>query len=526
MSEVWYDEAAADHVVEFFSRFLVHTTGRWRGIPFRLEPWQEHDIIRPLFGTKTRNEDGEVVRLYRTAWLEFPSGNGKSELLAGILLYLLIADGEAQPHNFGAAVDREQAGLVFGVAAEMVKLSKRLRKRLKTILSTKRIINPADGGFYVAIPGDPDGADGFVPHGIGFDEVHRQRTRELYDTLAKGLTKRRQPMMVMISTAGVDEESIGWELHEYARQVAEGSLDDPTWFVRIYAAPDGADWRDESVWRACNPAIGTFKSIEGMRAEARKAERSPAALASFCRFQLNWWGLGESKWINVEEWDAGAGVVDEADLKGRPCFGGLDLSSTTDLTAWALWFPDKEDPEAADVIVRAWCPEAKLTDKANRYASNYKAWVRQGWLTPTPGNTIDYAYVRQAILRDAAQFRLVDLNVDRLFQAHQIATELEGEGLKVVGMGQGFFSMSAPTKEFERRVLMHKIRHGGNRVLRWAIDSTQVLQDPAGNLKPDKRNKKGGRIDPVVALIMALERSMRHQPKRSIYEDGGLRSLG
>lgn len=232
------------------------------------------------------------------------------------------------------------------------------------------------------------------------------------------------------------------------------------------------------------------------------------------------------RWISLDLWDQNAGLVAEERLFGRTCYGGLDLSAVSDITAWVLAFPDDDDPETIDVLCRFWVPEARLRDEHNRYRHQYQAWARQGFLRTCPGDAIDYGFVKRQILEDAKKFALVDLNVDRLFQAHQLATELTDEGLTVVGMGQGFVSMAAPMAEFHRRLLARKIRHGGNPVLRWMVDSAAVRQDPAGNLKFDKASSQG-RIDGLVALVMALDRAMRHtQGQRSVYEDRGLEVFG
>ncbi len=498
-AESRYDEARAEHIIQFFSRFLVHTTGEWRGVPFVLEKWQA-DILRELFGRVKLNDREKWVRQYRIAWIEIPSGNGKSELLAGILLYMLCASGEASPHVFGAAVDRDQAGLVFGVARQMVELSPGLRNRLSVIKSSKRILNPGDDGFYVAIPGDADGADGFVPHAIGFDEVHRQKKRDLWDTLANKLTKRAEPMMIGITTAGVDRESIAFELHTYAEQVIAGTVEDDSFYAYILAAPGDADWKDEKVWKACNPALGVFKSIDALRSEARKAAASPAAQNTFRRFHLNQWTSQVDRYIDIDLWDSNASIVDEGALAGRECFGGLDLSAVSDLTAWAMVFPRSEDVEELDCLVRFWCPERQLTNPENRYAPQYQAWNRDGLLQVAGKEAIDYEVVKAQILKDASTFRLVDMNIDRLFQSYQLSGELEEEGLKVFGMGQGFMSFGPPMRETLRRLHARKVHHGGNKVLRWNVDSLAVQMDPAGNYKPDKRSSQG-KIDVLNAGV-------------------------
>ncbi len=493
---------------------LHHTKGRWAGVPFKLTKWQRQEIIEPLFGTL--NPDG--TRQYRTAYIEIPRKNGKSELAAAVANVLLFADREMGAEIYGAAADRDQASLVFNVAAEMVRRSPALSRRAKIIDSQKRIVNYKTNSFYRAIPADVPGSWGFDAHGVIFDELHAQAKRDLWDALTSSGGTRSQPLTFAMTTAGYDRNSICWEQHEYARQVIDGTIDDPTFFAVIYAAPEDANWQDERVWKACNPALGDFRSIGEMRMQARRAEHSPAMQNTFRRLYLNQWTQQESRWIDLALWQENAQVdgrlyaIDEDKLRGRTCYGGLDLGSVSDLTAWVMIFPH-DDSEEIDVVARFWCPEAALTNPHNRYRAQYAEWVRLGLLRTTPGEATDYAFVRAAILDDAAKFRLVDMNVDRLFQAHQLASELAEEGLTVAGMGQGFMSMAAPMAEFMRRLLLRLVHHGGNPCLDWQADNVAVRQDPAGSFKPDKAESQG-RIDGIVALVMALDRLMRHEDKQ------------
>lgn len=511
-----YSAAAADRAVSFFNRILVHTKGRWASVPFDLRPWQEHQIIRPLFGTL--REDGR--RQYRTGFVAIPRKNGKSEIAAGIALYLLIADGEEGAEVYGAAADRDQASIVFNVAAEMVRRSPALSKRCKVIDSQKRIIVPKTGSFYRAIPADAAGSHGFNAHGIVFDELHTQPNRELWDVLTTSVGAREQPLVFGITTAGYDRESVCWEVWEYARQVAAGTIDDPSFFAYLQAAPEEADWTDEGIWRSCNPALGDFRGIDEMRDMFRRAQQTPSLQNTFRRLYLNQWTQQADRWIDLSLWDANAGTVIEDRLAGRTCYGGLDLASVSDMAAWVLAFPDPEDPEAIDVIARFFCPESRLTDPANKYRAQYQTWQRQGLLTVTPGDATDFAFIKQRILADAQRFRLIELNVDRLFSAHQLAGELANEGLTVIGMGQGYLSMAAPMAELHRRLLLKKVHHGGNAILRWMADGVSVKQDPAGNLKPDKATSQV-KIDGIVSLVMALDRVMRREGP-SVYEGRGL----
>jgi phage terminase large subunit-like protein len=296
----------------------------------------------------------------------------------------------------------------------------------------------------------------------------------------------------------------------------EGVIDDPTFLPVIYAAPEKADWRDEDVWRECNPALGDFRSLEEMREKAVRAEHAPAYQNTFRNLYLNQWTQQLSRWIDINVWDSQASIVDEPAMRGRKCYGGLDLSTVTDITAWAMVFPRDDDPDEIDVVMRFWCPEAKLHDPHNRYQDQYRLWKHQGWLQTTPGESIDYSFVKAQIIKDAQAFRIIDLNIDRLFQAHQLSGELQEEGLTVVGMGQGFMSMAAPMAELERRLLARKVHHGGNPLLRWMADNVTIKRDPAGNMKPDKAASQG-RIDGIVALAMGLDRAMRHEEKEVVW---------
>lgn len=521
------NEAKAEHAVGFIEH-LTHTQGIWAGQPFILMPW-ERDIIRDVFGTL--NPDGS--RQYRTIYIEIPRKNGKTELAAAITLLLLFADGEIGAEIYGAAADRDQASLVFARAAEMVRNSPTLASIAKIVDSTKRIINPKMGSFYRAIPADIRGSHGYNAHGIIFDELHVQPDRQLWDVLKKSRGTRRQPLIIAITTAGFDRESICYELHEYARQIIDGTLEDPTFYAYIQAAPEDADWTDEEVWYACNPALirdgeelvpgGPFRSIEEMREEARQAEQMPTAQNDFrCRY-LNQWVQQATRWIDMGLWDENAGTVDVEALKGGPSFGGLDLGSVDDLTAWLMIFPRDDH---IDLLARFWCPEARLADTTNRYRDQYRVWAQRGLLTLVPGEAMDDMFVEPQIVKDAQEFGLQEMNMDYSFQGRQLGMSLQNNhGIKVLPMRQGFLSMGPPVKELLRKLLMRQLRHGGHPILRWMADNVTVVKDAAGNLKPTKELSQG-KIDGIIALIMAIDRMMLHEGGPSVYEERGIRTIG
>jgi phage terminase large subunit-like protein len=511
-----FDRAAAEHVIQFFG-FLKHSKGEWAGQSFELAPWQQF-ILWVLFGWK--RADG--LRRFRTSYIELPRKNGKSTFAAGIGLYLLVGDAEPGAEVYSAATKRDQAKIVHSEATRMVKASASLSKMVRVYKDNLNI--PETASKYEPLGADEDTLDGLNVHGAIVDEVHAHKTRGVVDVLDTATGARRQPLIFEITTAGHDQTSVCFEHHTYTTQLLEGSVADDAWFGFIATIDDGDRWDDPTTWAKANPNFGVSVKPDDLQRKCDKARQMPAAQNAFLRLHLDVWTQQVTRWIDLDLWDENAGEVDLESLAGRTCYGGLDLASVSDLAAWSLVFPRDEDPDQVDILSRFWCPEARLTAKDNRYQSQYQAWARDGLLLTTPGNAVDYAFIKQQILEDASTYNLVDLNVDRLFQGMQTSLELQDEGLEVFGMGQGFLSMAAPMKEFERRMLGRKLHHGGNPILRWMAGNVAVRHDPADNLKPDKEASQA-KIDGIVALVMALDRAMRRQAKkRSVYEDHGLLS--
>jgi len=509
------DIIKANRAIQFIE-LLKHTKGEWAGQQFILMDWQR-DIIRKLFGTV--NPDG--TRQYRTCYIELPRKNGKTTLSAAIALFLLFADGEVGGEIYSAANDRGQASLVFNEAASMVRQDPYLIKQCKIIDSQKRIAHYAMNSFYCAISAEAYSKFGYNAHGIIYDELHASPDRELWDVLTTSTGARKQPLTVVITTAGYDRNSICWEQHDYACKVRDGIIDDPTFLPVIYAAPENADWTDEEVWHKCNPALDVFRSLDEMRTLCNKAKETPALEMTFRRLYLNQWTTSAERWMPMDKWDACAGVVNEEGLKGRLCYAGLDLAATTDLTALSLVFPDEN---SLDVVMRFWIPDDTAREKERRDRVPYLTWAQQGFIKLTEGNVIDYGYIKQELLELREIFNIQEIAFDR-WGATKLVQELQDEGFTVVPFGQGYASMSPPTKELMTLVLSQKIRHGGHPILRWNADNMVVAQDPAGNLKPDKA-KATQKIDGVVALIMAIDRASRHQQEGvSIYEQRGLITL-
>lgn len=511
-----FDPVAAFAAEFFFEGMLVHIEGPLAGQPFVLEPWQR-ELVRELFGRKL--PDGR--RQYSTLYLEVPRGNGKSTFAAGLALYLLTVEGEQSAKIYGAAADKAQAAIVFETAEKMVEASPQLAKGI-TAYRNKTMEFAESGSKYIVLSSEAYTKHGLNPSGIIFDELHAQPNRDLYDVLVTAMGKRAQPLMVMITTAGYDRNSICWEQHEYARKIIDGTISDPTWLARIYAADAEDDWTSPAVWAKANPNYGVSVREEFLRQQCASALQSPAYQNTFRRLYLNQWTQQENRWIDMAAWDGCGGAL--PDLAGRRCFGGLDLASTTDIAALVLVFAPEAEGEPVALLPFFWIPQDSMIERERRDRVPYSTWVRQGLVEATPGNVIDYAYIRQRINELARRYEIAEVAYDP-WNATQLSLQLQDDGLTMVEMRQGFASMTAPSKELLRLVLAGQIAHGGNPVLRWMADNVTAKSDPAGNVKPDK-GKSTNKIDGIVAAIMGLARMTANASDgRSVYEDRGVLAL-
>ncbi len=514
---LYFDREAAQIAIAFFG-LLKHSKGEWAGKAVKLEPWQQL-IVWNLFGWK--RADG--TRRFRTGYLEVARKNGKSTMGAGLGLFLMTADGEAGAEVYSAATKRDQARITHAEATRMVKASPQLRRRLTVYRDNIHIKDTASK--FEPLGRDTDSLDGLNLHGAIVDEVHAHKTRDLWDLLETATGARRQALMLAITTAGYDRQSLCWTQHEYTLKVLNGLIEDDSWFGIIYALDEDDDCFDEALWIKANPNLHVSKKIEDMRRLAARAREMPSALNSFLRLHCNIWTQSETKWISREHWDACGVAVDAAGLRGRTAYAGLDLSSTTDITALVLVFAPQADEDRYQVLCRFFIPEEAMTERSHTDRVPYDAWVRAGYITATPGNVIDYEYVLAQIDEDMQAYDLPEIAFDR-WGASRIQTqlaELGGEDF-LVQFGQGFASMSPPMKELEKIILGHKLAHGNNPVLNWMADNLVARTDPAGNIKPDKE-KSLEKIDGMVALIMALDRATRHTVEESVYEERGILGL-
>ncbi len=512
-----YDKDAADYAVMFIES-LCHTKGTWAGKPFELIDWQEQ-IIRDLFGVLKPNG----YRQFNTAYIEIPKKQGKSELAAAVALLLLCGDGEERAEVYGCAADRNQAKIVFDVAVDMVRFCPALSKRVKILESQKKITYLPTNSSYQVLSADVANKHGFNTHGVIFDELHTQPNRKLFDVMLQGSgDARMQPLYFLITTAGNDTNSICYEVHQKAIDIAEGRKVDPTFYSVIYGAAENEDWTDPKVWKKANPSLGITVGIDKVRAACESARQNPGEENAFRQLRLNQWVKQSVRWMPMDKWDACAFPVSEDDLEGRICYGGLDLSSTTDITAFVLVFPPLDEEDKYYILPYFWIPEETLDLRVRRDHVPYDLWKRQGTLMTTEGNVVHYGYIEKFIEQLGERFNIREIAFDR-WGAVQMVQNLEGMGFTVVPFGQGFKDMSPPTKELMKLVLEEKIAHGGHPVLRWMMDNIYIRTDPAGNIKADKE-KSTEKIDGAIATIMGLDRAIRcgNDTGASVYDSRGL----
>ena len=512
---LFFDNKAAKKAISFFS-LLKHSKGEWAGRPVILEPWQQF-IIGSIFGWK--REDG--LRRFRTGYLETARKSGKTTMVAGIGLYLLLADGEPGAEIFSVATKKDQARLSHSEATRMAKASPAIRKEVTIFRDNIHILNTASK--FEPLGADADTMDGLNVHGALVDEVHAHKTRHVWDVIETATGSRRQPLLFAITTSGFDRRSLCWQQHEYTQKILEQVLDDDTWFGMIYTIDEDDNWEDEKIWVKANPNLGVSKKWDDMRRLAARAREMPSQLNAFLRLHLDIWTQAETRWIPWDHWIECGKAVDADGLRGRTCYGGLDLSSNIDVSAFVLVFPPQTNDDDTQILCRFWIPEDSMIERSNRDRVPYDVWVRQGFIQATPGNVIDYDFILHQIDQDMQDYDVLELAFDR-WGATKIQTslmELGGEDW-MVQFGQGFVSMSPPMKELEKLILGHKIAHGNNPVLSWMASNLVTRMDPAGNIKPDKE-KSIEKIDGMVAMIMALDRGLRHEaPKKSVYEERGL----
>ncbi|MCZ7414303.1 terminase large subunit [Streptomyces sp. WMMC897] len=545
-----YCEPRADRVVAFFAELLVHPAGGRANHRFELAPWQEHEIIRPLFGEVIWSEQwGRYVRRYTRATIVMARKNGKSALLSGIALYMLCGDGEESAEVYGAAANTRQAGKVFEPATKMVKRSPILAERLTHVKNARRLVDEQTGSHYEVIPADADNELGHNPHAFILDEVLSQPDDSLWKAMRTAAGARAQPLMLAITTETSDQVSFGAEFIDEADRVMEDPARAPHHFVFVRKMPRTVEelerlWRlfparaelpvstdpwDEANWAWPNPALDSFLSRQSLREEAEEARQNASAENGFRQFRLNQRVSQVTRWMPMDLWDACTGEVAPAPgwvtgrLEGRRCWGGLDLSSKLDLTAWALCFPGGE------VLWRFWVPESVVPVLSEHTGGRFEEWVSDGWVTETEGDTIDYERIYDDIEEDHQLFRIVDVTYDKWAGEPVRQAIVNRTGLEMIESDTTYQRMTGPMGELMRRLKARELTHFGNPVAQWMADALECKspRDDPDRIRPVKpdRGKSGKRIDGMPALLFALDGSMRGMPAPSIYETRGLASL-
>lgn len=520
-----FDRARAQHAIDFF-QFCKHSKGEWAGQVFELSPWQQF-IVWNLFGWVRK--DGN--RRFRSAYIEVARKNGKTTWLAGIGTYMLDGDGEEGAEVYTAATKREQARIMHADAIAMVRRSAHLSERITVMRDNLSIASTASK--YEPLGADAKTLDGLNVHAALVDELHAHPSGDLYQVLETATGARREPLILAITTAGEDQTSFCYALHEHSEKVLEQIIDDETSFAFIAALDDGDDWRDESVWPKSNPNLGVSVSLEYLRERVKDAEQSPRKQNKVRRLLLNEWVQGDIRFFDLARWDKNQGQRLPSEIEtanaGRLCYTGLDLSSTTDITASVCVFPPEDTATGVyDVVARFWIPADSLLERERKTRVPYSQWVDEGWILTTPGDVVDYALVRAEINELGKRFRMPEIAFDR-WGAERIRQDLEDDGFEMIQFGQGYVSMSSPMKELERLVLQNRLDHGGHPVLRWMANNTTVLTDKTGgNIKPAKpdHHMSHKKIDGIVALVMGLDRAIRNEgdvvDSPSVYEERGV----
>ena len=512
MKKFYFDKEEASKAIGFIETFCTHTKGELTGKPFILEDWQKK-IVGDLFGWKNKKTN---LRKYRTALIQLPRKNGKTTLAASIICYVLFSCKERGNELYAAAGDRGQANILFSIVSTMVLQNNELSKRAKVFRNS--ITNESKGNFFQAISSDSKTKHGFSAGCVIMDELHVQKNRDLYDTLLTSTGARSEPLFISITTAGYDRQSIGFEIYNYAKQVKNKIIKDDSFYSCIYEADVDDDITDEKVWKKANPNYGISLRKEYMKRESQRAVDVPSYQNTFKRLMLNIWTDSVTAWITPKEWEACEGEIDLKKLKGKACWAGLDLASTRDISALVLLF--KED-EKFLLVPYCFIPEENARKRSEKDKVDYVTWIRDKHIIATSGDVCDYSFIKQKILELSDQFNILGIAYDRWNASSLVLDLVNDHNVPMAPFGQGFLSMSAPTKEFEKIILGEQLVHNGNPVMSWAINNVAIQEDPAGNLKPNKA-KSTEKIDPVVAAIMALGEHMTTEDLDSIYDQRGL----
>jgi phage terminase large subunit-like protein len=493
--------------VKTFAENLTYSKGVWAGQPFRMMPWVWEKIVLPGFGTLRK--DGR--RQYRFIYVEVPKKSGKTEVGAVLALYMLCADGEGKPEVFSAAGDREQAGLVYSAAAQMVRHSPVLSKILTVLDSRKRIINKKNNGFYQVLSSESELQHGLSPSAIIFDELHAQPNDRLWNVLTSGTDyARSQQLVVVLTTAGVyNKNSIWWKTRTKAIQISKGIVKQANFLPVLYIADaEKDDPADEKVWKRVNPSLGQIFTIDKIREDFESVKYDPVEYQNFLRFRLNIPIKNLIRFWPTDKWDACAGNIDIETLKGRPCYGGIDLAQTIDLSAFILVFPATTEGEKPVIISRFYCPEENILSRSRTDKVHYDIWAAQGYMKATPGDVVDLEYIKNDVLWAQKEFDLREIAYDKRFADHFASDLFNNHDIAMIEMPQLAKYFNEPIHSLMREVIAGRVLHDGNPILRWNFDNMVTKPRPDGSIQPDK-SRSTEKIDGAVATFMAWGRAIQ-----------------
>jgi phage terminase large subunit-like protein len=559
-----FNREKAAHAIKFFSFLKLWKGKEYEGKEFALGPHLTF-VVWVLMGWY--RTDGK--RRFRKAYIEMGRKGGKSSLGAGLAAYFFIADGEQGGEIYSAATKKEQAKIVW---THIKNLTKKSGFAKNITYFTHNLSIPATNSKCEPLSSDTKSLDGLDTSFASLDELHAHPTREVYDLICDSTGARSQPMILIITTAGFNQTGICYEIRDYLATILKNikvkdGFNDDSFFGIIFTLDvkkdwpdlkekkeDGEgeredDWTDEDVWvksvpgllgitksgkrygidKKGNPIPGYMTKLDDLQDDAREAIQMPSAQNNFLTKRLSVWTQQENRWIDLALWDRNnVRPIVEVNLLGKWCVGGIDLSAVSDLTVWVMLIPDGQDKDLIDILIRVWCPEARLFDTKNKYREHYQAWKKQGYLFTTQQNMIDYDWVRAKIVEDSLKFNISSISVDRLFQGYEFSQKLDMElggsedAPKVIACGIGYISMAGPCQEFERRLIGCKLNHGGNPILRWMADNVSISTDPAGNKKPNKTTSQG-KIDGIIGILLGLDRILRREePKQFVYQSGSI----
>lgn len=519
-----FDEKRAGIICGFIETFCQHVKGPLAGQKIVLEDWQRK-VISDLFGWV----DANGKRRYREAFIYIPRKQAKSTTCAALALAYFFTDTERGQEIYVGASELNQASLVWSMARQMIAQEPELANRCQVFDSTSRITRALDGSFFAPVSSKATTKHGMSPSFVILDELHAHRNDGLYSAMKTGMGARSAPLLISITTADYSRDSICNQILTYARNIRDGVIKNARFYPAIWETPTDADWTSPETWRAANPNYGISVQQDFYEAECLRAKATPSYENEFKRLYLNMQTEQDKRWLTMADWDACASAATDEELAGCRCYGGLDLASTRDLCALALYWPAKK-------AVRVWCwaPEACASKVEKANYERYQLWGKQGHITLTSGNVTDYRYIRQTVNELSKRWQLECVGYDP-YNARHLAVELGTEdGIPMLEHRQGFLSMNEPAKLLERMVLSHELRHGGNPVLRWMASNASVQSDPAGNIKPVKPDSRGpDKVDGIIAACMAIGTATVYEqkegPKRqgpSVYEERGILVLG